>query len=156
VFEKLKPTYLAKGAGLAEVPPVQTAAPKRGGFWNCLFGPPEYVKTQPEPPPAESPARSVTVDIRCPEITADGPELQLAPAVVVALPVGSTNVKVWSSGTRAAKPNAPVTAFLVGLAPEGVVPTPGQLAFRPLWARICSDGASAGSLEATLLVTFEA
>jgi hypothetical protein len=153
VFETLKPSYVRSGGRLTDSQPT-VVTPRRRGFLDCLFGPPEYVQPGSGDPSGPQP-RSVTVDVRCPEISEEGAELQLGAEVLIALPSGATNIKVWSSGTRAVTPNASIAAFLVGIAPLGIVQVPEQVAFRPLWVRLGKDGASSGSLEATLLVTFE-
>lgn len=131
-----------------------TEPARKRSFWECLFGgAPEYEGSGSGNPSPGSVVRSLTLEIRCPRITED--HVVFGPDVIAALPAGATNVRVWSSGTRAATPNEFVGAFLVGVAPGGIARLGDQITFSPLWVRFVNDAIDAGSLIASLLVTFE-
>jgi len=159
VFESIgRPKYTQPGGKTA--PPIaaraamSTEPARRRSFWDCLFGPPDYTHPGNQTPsPGHLETRSLTIDVRCPKVNDD--EISLGNEVLAALPSGASNVKIWSSGTRSVTPNAFVGAFVVGVTPGGIALVPGQITFRPLWVRMVNDVIEAGSLEATLLVTFE-
>jgi hypothetical protein len=123
--------------------------------WSFSFGgTPDYVPPPPSGGPAGLP--SIRADIGCPAFDSTGPSTADGPTVALLAPVGATRYRVWFSPTLVLSEAAERNAIPSGVdgAVMGAV-TDGEAQITPTWIRLAPYPVSAGSVRATMLVTFE-
>jgi hypothetical protein len=138
------------------------AAPASSSNTGCSswsWGTPDYV--QPEGSSSGggdggSPQGKLTADIASPAFTADGAVLMKGAGLVFLVPSGAKKFRVWFAPPKPAAPGAALAA--VPVATDGLdagTVDAAQMTVTPIWHRLAPEAIEAGTVNTTVLVTFE-